>query len=285
MFDVIIPAYNCAGYLERLLKFLCEEEEIDPKRIIVIDDGSTDDETRYVGKFYGCKVIEKEHEGVCAACLAGMKTSEAEFVFYMDSDVIPEKAGMLKKLYQNIRLDKRVAAVQALVLQEETKDDVFTMRRRGGSVEKIDGRRIFGCGFRFNRDLTPTPDMFDFYVLNFSWHPYWSWKDIGSMGWCYILRREAYEQVGGYDERFKTGRYCFHIDLAFRMRREGWRIKLSNLAIVYHPVFKERPEGDLAVEPENMELFQWKWAGTDYVKRGSVPRPQFRILREIRAEV
>lgn len=49
---------------------------------------------------------------------------------------------------------------------------------------------------------------------------------------CLLLRREAFAQVGGFDERFHM--YCEDVDLCLRLRLAGWGLVRADDAVVEH---------------------------------------------------
>jgi N-acetylglucosaminyl-diphospho-decaprenol L-rhamnosyltransferase len=51
-------------------------------------------------------------------------------------------------------------------------------------------------------------------------------------GACFLIRREAFEQVGGFDESFFM--YLEEVDLCWRLGRRGWRVAYAPDASVVH---------------------------------------------------
>lgn len=49
---------------------------------------------------------------------------------------------------------------------------------------------------------------------------------------CLLLRREAYEQIGGFDERYHM--YCEDVDLCLRLQLAGWGLVRADDAVVEH---------------------------------------------------
>lgn len=49
---------------------------------------------------------------------------------------------------------------------------------------------------------------------------------------CLLLRREAYEQIGGFDERYHM--YCEDVDLCLRLQLAGWGLVRADGAVVEH---------------------------------------------------
>lgn len=51
-------------------------------------------------------------------------------------------------------------------------------------------------------------------------------------GACLLVRREALQQVGGWDESYPL--YYEDVDLCWRIRQAGWRVRWVPQAVVYH---------------------------------------------------
>lgn len=52
-------------------------------------------------------------------------------------------------------------------------------------------------------------------------------------GFAMMLKREVYDKVGGFDERFSPG-YLEDDDISLRIRREGYKLLLPHNAFIYH---------------------------------------------------
>jgi len=91
--SIIIPTYNCAGYLGRAIDSACAQTYKDYE-ILVVDDGSTDD-TKDVAMQYGRRVtyLYQQNLGVSAARNHAISKSSGELLAYLDADDLwyPEK--------------------------------------------------------------------------------------------------------------------------------------------------------------------------------------------------
>lgn len=91
--SVIIPTYNCAGYLPEAIESVLAQTFKDYE-LIVVDDGSTD-ETGQVVQRYGDKVnyLCQENRGPGAAKNLGIHTSRGALIATLDADDMwrPEK--------------------------------------------------------------------------------------------------------------------------------------------------------------------------------------------------
>jgi glycosyltransferase involved in cell wall biosynthesis len=86
--SVIIPAYNCANYIEDTLA--CVFAQHYPLvEILVVDDGSRDDTVKILqplaeqGKI---RLIQQANQGAAAARNTGLKQANGEFIAFLDSD-------------------------------------------------------------------------------------------------------------------------------------------------------------------------------------------------------
>ena len=99
---VVVPAYQAATYLEKCLTGL-QRGGFDPKRIIVVDDGSTDD-TSAVASRFGVVVVRHERgQGASAARNTGAAMVESEIICFVDADVIVHEgtATMMVGAFEN----------------------------------------------------------------------------------------------------------------------------------------------------------------------------------------
>lgn len=99
--SVIIPVYNVENYLEECLDSIINQTLKDIE-IICINDGSTDGSLEILNDYAGSdsrlKLINQENEGQGAARNHGIKLSQGEYIYFMDSDDILELFA-LEELY------------------------------------------------------------------------------------------------------------------------------------------------------------------------------------------
>jgi GT2 family glycosyltransferase len=96
--SVVIPTYNRADRLHRLLLALSAQRGIDDFEVIVADDGSTDDTVARARDLsarmpYRLVVVAAEtNAGPAAARNRGWRAGKGSFVVFMDDDCVPEPA-------------------------------------------------------------------------------------------------------------------------------------------------------------------------------------------------
>jgi glycosyltransferase involved in cell wall biosynthesis len=94
--DVVIPVFNGEAYIAKALRSV-QSQTLKASRIIVCDDGSTDDTVRIVEAMMRTDdritCLKLPHSGVSVARNAGIVASEATFIAFLDADDVwlPEK--------------------------------------------------------------------------------------------------------------------------------------------------------------------------------------------------
>ncbi|MBI6069578.1 glycosyltransferase [Clostridium perfringens] len=85
----IVPVYNVEQYLKQCIESIINQN-IEPKEIILVNDGSTDNSKliceEYSKKFKNIKVINKKNGGLSSARNEGIKNATGEYLFFVDSD-------------------------------------------------------------------------------------------------------------------------------------------------------------------------------------------------------
>lgn len=93
---VIIPAYNEEKTIGAVLSILTRSQEI--SEIIVVNDGSSD-RTGQVAANFGVNLIQlPENRGKGGAVKAGLDSTQAEIILFLDADLIGLNTGHVKQL-------------------------------------------------------------------------------------------------------------------------------------------------------------------------------------------
>lgn len=147
-YTVIIPAFNEGDVIEKVLISLQQLPEL---KVIVIDDGSTDDTAEKV-KAMGVRLISHPvNRGYGAALKTGIKAADTEFVATYDGDG--------QHRLEDLENLMKVAPDWDMVVGERGKDSHRPLARRPGKailawlVNKLSNRKIpdFNSGLRVFR--------------------------------------------------------------------------------------------------------------------------------------
>ncbi len=94
------------------------------------------------------------------------------------------------------------------------------------------------------------------------------------VGFCWLMRREVLDSIGGFDETFGSGN-CEDDDYCLRAHQHGWKTRIATGVFVHHTgsrTFAGEGIDYRASIERNFELFRTKW-GMDAAARPDAPYP------------
>jgi glycosyltransferase involved in cell wall biosynthesis len=122
--SVLVPSYNHAPFVERTLRSIFAQT-LQPKKLIVIDDGSKDESAEIIERVlrncpFENEFIKRENRGLCATLNEGFAKAEGDFFAYLGSDDIwlPEFLENQTKLLNN-RPKAVLAFAHAFLIDEK----------------------------------------------------------------------------------------------------------------------------------------------------------------------
>jgi glycosyltransferase involved in cell wall biosynthesis len=168
--DVVIPAYNASRFIEETIRSLLAQTYL-PRKIIIVDDGSTDNTVEIIKSFKSelIELISVENGGVSRARNIGIKASEAEYVSFLDADDIWEPSKLEAQLRQlKQKPEAGVCYAGSQLINDagvEIKNTTGTPYVRGKVFEDIVfyERPIYGSASSVivSRDILLQTDLFD----------------------------------------------------------------------------------------------------------------------------
>jgi GT2 family glycosyltransferase len=204
---IVVPTYNRRELLTGTLDSLAAAGWLD-ERVVVVSDGSTDGTDDAV-RARGVTLIVTPRAGPAGARNAGWRASNAEVVAFVDDDCTVE-AGWLDALVAPLA-DPAVGLVQGRTQpagEVGPNDRTIDVRSERGLYES--------CNIAYRRAVLESVGGFDEYF-----------SDVGA-----TARTTA-------DTATSSRRHHFgeDTDLAWRVRRDGWRTAFADDAVVRHHVF------------------------------------------------
>lgn len=240
--DVVIPNYNAPGLLKENLLKVVEEVEKYKGSIIIVDDGSDHNEFEelevFIKKLANKSIILLRNEknlGFSSTVNRGVNESGADFVVLLNTDVIPEK-NFLEASLKDLEIDENLFGVGFMDKSIDGEKTVL----RGRGLAKFE--RGFLVHKRGEVDKTDT-----------------FWISGGS---C-IIRREIFKKLSGFDSLYDPF-YWEDIDLSYRARKSGYKIKFEPKSIVIHKHLEgsiKKYVGDSKIRTiayRNQFFFVWK---------------------------
>src|SRR4051812_30498858 len=97
--SILIPAYNCEGFLAETLRSALSQAW-PRKEIIVVDDGSTDGTTTVARQFSGAgvRLVQQANQGAAAARNKAFSVCQGDYIQWLDGDDILSPDKLLQQM-------------------------------------------------------------------------------------------------------------------------------------------------------------------------------------------
>ena len=228
--SIIIVSWNVRALLERCLDSIAERLGTPPGQaglsyeIIVVDNGSTDGTISLLREaFPGIQLAANtQNVGFSKANNQGMALSQGRQLLLLnpDTEIVGDS---LRVMVRFMDTQPDVGALGPMLLYPD--GSIQSSRRRFPTYATgfIESTILQQCSPK-HRLLRR------YYVLDAGDD---QTQDVDWLvGACLLVRRDAYEQIGGLDERFFM--YSEELDFAYRLRGSGWRVVYLPEARVAH---------------------------------------------------
>ncbi|UCG33371.1 MAG: glycosyltransferase [Phycisphaerales bacterium] len=192
-----IPCYNGRTHLRRVLEALVAQSRI-PDEIIVVDDGSTDGSAAIATEMGVGLISHMQNRGIAAARNTALKAARGDLLAGLDVDAIPAP-DYLERVEAAFRRNPKSDAV---------------------------------CGQLIEAHSVLLPDRWRQVHMAQHHGPDWMENPRICYGSVTTVRRFALEELGGWDERYRTNHE--DVDLTQRMYEEGMRAAYEPSCIARH---------------------------------------------------
>lgn len=210
---IVIPSWNSADLLPRCLQSI-RRQDLEAE-LLVVDNGSADGTLEYLRREGVPHVSLPENAGFAAAVNLGASRVAAPAVLVLNVDTELEP-GCLAALHEALAADRSLGGVQPRILQLEPGAAAAEARLySAGQALTADGRALEeGAGEAQGPQALRRREIF------------------GACGAACLLRRELFDDLGGYDESY----FAFYedVDLNVRARIAHWRFEYVPEAAVWH---------------------------------------------------
>lgn len=217
MIDVVVVAYRSAAHLRACVEGLAGEEDMN---VVVVDNACPEDSPGTVADL-PVEILEMgRNAGFASACNAGARRGSGDGILFLNPDAVMTPHGV-RVLADRLAHDQARGAVapRILVATGEAEPSMFREPRLVSSF----GEALF-LHHVFPDAQWPTEQVRKGYDR--------ASAPEGLIGAALLLRRSAFEQVGGFDESFFL--YCEDIDLCARLREQGYTLLYEPAATARH---------------------------------------------------
>lgn len=219
--SAIVVTHNAAPWIERPLESL----RLTGAEVIVVDNASTDDTLAIVReRFPEARILEQENRGFGAGNNTGMRAAAGRYFLLLNPDAwLTEGAFEDMVAFADEHPEAGVVGPRLLnpdgSLQRSVRGyptpwrlatEYFFLRKLAPHSEALNA--LFGAGF--DHESVREAD----YLF----------------GACLLVRREAVDSIGGFDEDFFL--MSEEVDWCYRFRQAGWKVLFYPGAEVFHVV-------------------------------------------------
>jgi GT2 family glycosyltransferase len=214
---VVIPSWNSLQFLPACLDSL--QEQGPELELLVVDNGSVDGSVEFLRERGLAHLALPRNTGFAPAVNLGAARTAADAILVLNADTVLE-SGCVGALAQALAADPGLAGVQPRILQlepgvEGPAGPAAARLYSAGQALTADGRALeLGAGESQSPQFLRGGEVF------------------GVCGAACLLRRQLFDDLGGYDESY----FAFYedVDLNVRARIAGWRFAYVPEAAVWH---------------------------------------------------
>lgn len=238
--SIIIPVYNQYKYTYSCLKSIYENTKGIKYEIIIADDVSMDETKKIQDYVKNIRVIRNERNlGFLLNCNNAATHAKGRYVLFLNNDTNVQK-DWLRYLVELMEKDKEIGMVGSKLVYADGK-----LQEAGGIIWDD------ASGWNYGRLDDPEKPEYN-YV-----------KEVDYIsGASIMIRKNLWDSIGGFDERYVPA-YCEDSDLAFEVRKKGYKVMYQPKSVVVH--FEGVSNGtDLSsglksYQVINNEKFKEKW--------------------------
>lgn len=211
--SVVIPVFNKFSYTFNCLSSIRDVLADSDLKVetIVVDDHSTDYTLKMLSQVKGIRVLTNpKNLGFIDSCNNGAASARGQYLLFLNNDTL-----------------LRPRCFEELLLTFQNKADAGLV---GAKLLYPDGRLqeaggiIWNDASGWNYGRLEDPEKPEYCYL----------REVDyCSGACIMVRRELFNQLGGFDTRFRPA-YYEDCDLAFQIRQAGYRVYYQPLAQVTH---------------------------------------------------
>jgi N-acetylglucosaminyl-diphospho-decaprenol L-rhamnosyltransferase len=229
--DVVVVSFNSRRHLRACIEELVREDDV---RVIVVDNNSADGSLESLTDLSRVQTVAlRRNQGFASGCNEGWPLGDAPYVLFLNPDARIEWESVLH-LAKVLADDELVGAVAPRITDNEG-ILAFSQRRFPSLVSAYSRALFFHRMFlsaRWSTDIVR--DQAAYETEN---SPDWV------SGACVMVRRDALEQLAGFDADFFM--YCEDLDLCKRLRNLGYEVRFDPDAAALHEGGASQPRSIL----------------------------------------
>lgn len=238
--SIVIPVYNQFTYTYHCLESILKNSGDVSYEILIADDVSNDLTTRLSEVAENVQIIRNiENQRFLRNCNHAAQYAKGKYILFLNNDTQVQE-NWLQPLVDLIERDEKIGMVGSKLIYPDG-----TLQEAGGI--------IWGDGHAWNYGNGQNPANPEFNYV----------KEVDYIsGAAIMIRASLWKEIGGFDEFFAPA-YCEDSDLAFEVRKHGYKLMYQPLSVVVHFEGKsngtDTSTGVKAYQVENSKKLAQKW--------------------------
>lgn len=243
--SIVLLSCNTLPYTRLCIESIRQYTEDGTYELIAVENGSTDGSAEWLRGQRDIRLFcNAENRGFPGGCNQGMRAAVGDSILLLNNDTIVTPR-WLSNMRRALFSAPDVGAVGCVT------NHCSNGQKIPVHYESIEEMELFAEGFNQS-----DPER---------WIPWFM-----LVGFAFLLRREAYVEVGGFDEAFHPGN-CEDDDLSIRLRHAGYDLLLAQDTFIHHfgsasfgcnagpEEFRRRQEDYAALLKRNTRHLKEKW--------------------------
>lgn len=234
--SIVIPTYNQLALLKQCIETI-RWNTPEPHEIIIVDNASTDGTRAYLHKMSGelrFRVMDRNY-GFAGAINAGLMMAKGRSIVLLNNDTLVTE-NWLGNMLRCLNSDDGIGMVGPI-----------TNYISGIQMVKVPYDKLSEMPEFARRNNRPDPSR---------------WRETELLiGFCLLLRRELFEEIGYFDEGFEIGNYEDN-DYSVRVRLLGKKLMIAQDSFIHHigsVSIKAVGNRMVKVNNQNESFYHRKW--------------------------
>lgn len=238
--SIVIPVYNQFEYTYLCIQSIIKNSGEIHYEILIADDCSNDLTVDIEQVISGlCVIRNAENLRFLKNCNNAAKYAKGKYILFLNNDTQVQE-NWLAPLIELIERDRTIGMVGSKLVYPD------------GRLQEAGGI-LWRDGSAWNYGNRSDPDLPEYNYV----------KEVDYIsGAAIMIRHELWKEIGGFDERFAPA-YCEDSDLAFEVRKHGYKVMYQPKSVVIH--FEgisngtDTSSGQKAYQVTNQKKFFEKW--------------------------